>query len=158
MSLVLSSTDSFVTTAPPAAVWTALATPGRWPEVLTDLQEGLIEPPGSLCEGAVIRTFARPGTKAIDMTYRVILAEPERRLSFRSEGNDWRGATDYTIEADGRTRVTLSVAIEPRTFWPRLAVRFWRGLYQDQLAANTRSRMLAMLKLAETIAREAART
>ena len=156
MSLVLSSTDSFVTTAPPAAVWTALATPGRWPEVLTDLQEGLIEPPGTLCEGAVIRTFARPGTKAVDMTYRVTLAEPGRRLSFRSEGKDWRGATDYTIEAALPTRVTLKISIEPIGFWPRLSVRIWRRAYQEQIASNASPRMLAMLRLAETIAREGA--
>src|SRR5262245_20715070 len=130
MPLVLSSTDSFVTTAPPGAVWSALASPGRWPEVLTDLREGLIDPPGSLGEGAIIRTFAKPGTKAVDTHYRVTLAEPERRLSFRSDGKAWRGATDSTIETDGRTRVTLSVAIEPTTFWPRLAVRLWPSIYQ----------------------------
>lgn len=157
MSVVLSTSDSFTTTAPPAAVWEALASPQRWPEVLPDLREGLIEPPGSLRDGAIIRTFARPGTKAVDMTYQVTQAEAPRQLSFRSEGKDWRGATDYTIEADGMTRVTLGVTIEPKTFWPRLVVRLWRSVYLEQLATNARPRMLAMLKLAETIAREGTR-
>ncbi len=157
MSLVLTATDTFTTPAPPAAVWAALASPHRWPETLTDLREGVIEPPGLLREGAVIRTFAKPGTRAIDMTYRVALAVPEQRLAFSTDGAAWRGETAYTIEADGNTRVTLSVAIEPKGFWPRLAVRLWRTVYREQLAANTRPRMLAMLKLAETIAREEAR-
>jgi hypothetical protein len=156
MSLVLSATDTFVTTAPPAAMWAALANPQRWPDVLTDLREGLIEPPGNLREGAVIRTFARPGTSAVDMAYHVVLAEPERRLSFRSEGKDWRGATDYTIEAALPTRVTLKISIEPIGFWPRLSVRIWRRAYQEQIASNASPRMLAMLRLAETIAREGA--
>jgi hypothetical protein len=154
MSLVLTATDTFTTPAAPAAVWAALSNPQRWPEVLSDLREGLIESPGGLAEGAIIRTFAKPGTRAVDMTYRVVLAVPEQKLSFRSEGKDWCGATDYSIEAGGLTRVTLSVTIEPTAFWPRLAVRLWRGVYLEQLATNTRPRMLAMLKLAETIARE----
>ena len=154
MSHVLTAIDTFTTAAPATAVWAALASPHRWPEVLTDLREGLIEPPGRLMAGATIRTFARPGTKAADMTYRVTLAEPPRRLAFSSESKVWEGATDYTIETNGLTRVTLSVRIEPKTFWPRLAVRLWRSAYLDQLAANTRPRTLAMLKLAEAIARE----
>ena len=154
MSHVLTATDTFTTPAPATAVWAALASPHRWPEVLTDLREGLLEPPERLVAGATIRTFARPGTKAADMTYRVTMADPPRRLAFRSEGKNWKGATDYTIEADGVTRVTLSVSLEPSGFWPLLAVRLWRSAHLAQLATNTRPRMLAMLKLAETIAGE----
>jgi hypothetical protein len=154
MSLTLTATDTFATAASPAAVWAALATPQRWPEVLTDLREGLIEPPGKLTEGAIIRTFAKPGTKAIDMTYRVVAAEPHQRLNFMSEGKDWRGETGYVIEGETGARVTLTVSIEPLGFWPRLAVRLWRNVYLDQLGANIRTRTQAMLHLAEIIARE----
>jgi hypothetical protein len=155
MTATLTATDTFLTKASPAAIWAALANPQRWPEVLTDLREGLIEPPGEITEGAVIRTFARPGTKAVDMAYRVVAAEPERRLVFRSEGKDWRGATDYVIAAeDDAVRVTLTVSIEPLGFWPRLAVRLWRSVYADQLGTNIRTRTRAMLHLAERIAQE----
>lgn len=154
MPLSLTATDTFECAAPPAAVWAALASPQRWPEALTDLREGLIEPPGTLAEGATIRTFAKPGTKAVDMVYRVAAALPERRLSFRSEGKGWRGATDYLIEGDAVTRVTQTATIEPLGLWPRLAVRLWRGLYLEQLGVNIRVRTLAMLRLAETIAQE----
>lgn len=154
MSCILSASESFATTAPSAALWTALASPHRWPEVLTDLREGRIEPPGRLAEGAVIRTFAKPGARAIDMTYRVTAAEPERHLTFECEGKDWRGATAYLIEGEASARVTLTVSIEPLGFWPRLAVRLWRSVYQDQVGTNLRTRTQAMLQLAETIARE----
>jgi uncharacterized protein YndB with AHSA1/START domain len=157
MSSILAATETFSTDAPPAAVWAALAKPQRWPEVLTDLREGSIDPPGRLTEGATIRTFARPDTKAVDMVYRVVTVEPERRLAFRSEGKDWRGETDYAIEGADTTRVTLTVSIEPLGFWPRLAVRLWRSVYQDQLATNLRVRTRCMLQLAEIIARESAK-
>lgn len=154
MPLVLTATETFTTPASPAAVWAALVNPQRWPEVLTDLREGLIEPPGKLAEGAIIRTFARPGTKAVDMTYRVAVVEPLERFTFTSEGKDWRGSTDYVIEGDDAARVTLTVSIEPLGFLPRLAVRLWRGVYLEQLGTNLRVRTRSMLQLAETIASE----
>lgn len=156
MSAILTATETFSTDAPPAAVWAALANPRRWPEVLTDLREGSIDPPGALTDGATIRTFARPDTKAVDMVYRVVRVETERRLAFTSEGKDWRGETDYAIEPAAATRVTLTVSIEPLGFWPRLAVRLWRSVYLDQLATNLRVRTRSMLQLAETIDREGA--
>lgn len=157
MSSILTATETFSTDAPPAAVWAALANPQRWPEVLTDLREGSIDPPGKLAEGATIRTFAKPDTKAVDMIYRVVTVEPERRLAFGSEGKDWRGKTEYTIEATDATGVMLTVSLDPLGFWPRLAVRLWRSVYQDQLATNLRVRTRSMLQLAETIAREGKR-
>lgn len=156
MSSILIATETFSIDAPPAAVWAALANPRRWPEVLTDLREGLIDPPGTLAEGATIRTFAKPDTKAIDMIYRVVTVEPGRRLAFGSEGKDWCGKTEYAIESADTTRVTLTVSLEPLGFWPRLAVRLWRGIYQDQLVTNVRMRTRPMLQLAETIAGESA--
>jgi hypothetical protein len=154
MSAILTATDTFATTAAPGAVWAALASPQRWPEVLTDLREGLIEPPGELVEGAVMRTFAKPGTRAIDMTYRVVAAEPGRRLKLASQGEDWRGGADYAIEGEDQSLVTLTLSIEPLGFWPRLSVRLWRQFYLDQIGANLRARTEPMLQLAETIARE----
>lgn len=154
MSAPLTATDTFTTQISATAIWTALASPHRWPEVLTDLHEGTIEPPGNLTHGAVIRTVARPGTKAVDMTYRVVAAEPLRRLRFTSDGKDWRGATDYAIEGDAHARLTLTVSIEPLGFWPRLAIRLFRSVYLDQLRANIHVRTQAMLQLAEIMARE----
>ena len=60
-------TRTFATAASPSAVWAALEAAPRWPEVLTDLIEARIEPDGVLAAGAVIRTRARPGTKAVDL-------------------------------------------------------------------------------------------
>ena len=154
MPVLLTATDTFRTTIPATAVWAALATPERWPEVLTDLREGWLDPPGELKEGALIQTFAKPDTRAIDMTFRIVAAEPLRRLRFRSEGKDWRGGSDYMIAGDDHAEVTLTVSIEPLGFWPRLSVWLWRSFYQGQMSANVRARTQSMLQLAETIAHE----
>jgi hypothetical protein len=53
MTTLLTAADSFETTIPVTAVWAALVTPQRWPEVLTDLREGRIDPPGESNEGAL---------------------------------------------------------------------------------------------------------
>lgn len=154
MPTLLTATDTFRTTIPATAIWDALATPQRWPEVLTDLREGRIDPPGELKEGALIQTFAKPATKAIDMSFRIVVAEPLRRLSFRSDGKGWRGGSDYVIAGDDHAEVTLTVSIEPLGFWPRLSVWLWHSFYQGQVSANVRVRTQSMLQLAETIARE----
>ena len=74
-------THTFTTTATPTAVWAALEAAPRWPEVLTDLVSARIEPDGVLAEGAIIRTVAKPGTRAVDMTYRVTAADPRLHLA-----------------------------------------------------------------------------
>jgi hypothetical protein len=40
MFVPLTATDTFPTQISATEIWTALASPHRWPEVLTDLREG----------------------------------------------------------------------------------------------------------------------
>lgn len=155
MPASITATAVFESPAPPAAVWKALTSPDRWPEVLPDLRQGLIEPPGRLEDGAIIRTFAMPGTRAVDMSYRVLVPQIGSRLALSAQHRVWRGQTEYLIEGSAtRSRITLTSAIEPIGFWTRLAVRLWHKTYTQQLSTNIRTRTVRMLQLAEKIAHE----
>jgi hypothetical protein len=134
-------------------VWDALEAAPRWPEVLTDLVEAHIEPNGMLVEGAMIRTVAKAGTNAVDMTYRVVAADPRLSLIIESEiPKQARARSEYLIEpfAAG-TRVTLTSRIEPIRWLYRLAVVLARPAYIRQFEAGLDMRMLPMLALAERL-------
>ena len=95
-------TETFSTTAPPAAVWAALEAAPRWPQVQSDLIEARIEPDGRLIAGATIRTKAKPGTAAVDMSYRVVEAERPSRLKIEAaSAGHFRSRTEYRIEPEG---------------------------------------------------------
>jgi hypothetical protein len=106
----------FPTSASPEAVWAALEAPQRWPEVQYDVIDARIEPDGVLRAGATMRTWARPGTAAVDMSYRVVDAQKPSRLAIEmgGAGLHFRGRTEYTIEADGAgSRVTIKSNVDP---------------------------------------------
>jgi hypothetical protein len=145
-------TRTFATTASPSAVWAALEAAPRWPEVLTDLIEARIEPDGVLAAGAVIRTHARPGTKAVDMTYHVTAAEPRLGLTIETASNDFRAQTEYRIDAFASgARVTLTAVAEPVRWLHKLTTQLARRSYTAQLETALESRMRPMLTLAERI-------
>ena len=91
-------TADFHTQAPPRAVWAAFQAVERWPEVIPDLVGAAIEPPGPLAAGSVIHASAGPVGAAVDIEYRVTLAEEPHRLPLESDTLDWNGRTEYTIE------------------------------------------------------------
>jgi Polyketide cyclase / dehydrase and lipid transport len=146
---------TFPTTASPSAVWAALEAAPRWPEVLTDLVSARIEPDGVLVTGAVIRTVAKPGTRAVDVTYRVVAADPRLHLAIESDADDFRARTDYAIDAFVTgTRVMVTSVVEPVRWLHRITTEFTRRSYTRQFEAMMEARMLPMLTLAERIQRQ----
>lgn len=143
---------TFPTTASPTAVWAALEAAPRWPEVLTDLVSARIEPDGVIAEGATIRTVAKPGTRAVDMSYRVVAADPRLHLAIEAAGDGFRAHTEYLIEpfAAG-ARVTLTSQVEPLWWLHRITTELARRSYTRQFEAMMEARMRPMLALAERI-------
>jgi hypothetical protein len=146
-------TRVFATSAKPTAVWAALEAAPRWPEVLTDLVSARIEPDGVLAAGATIKTIAKPGTRAVDMTYRVIAATPRLSLVIESAtAGHFRARTGYSIDpfVTG-ARVTLTASAEPVRWLHKLTTALARRFYTQQLEAAMEARMRPMLTLAERI-------
>jgi len=144
----------FPTSAPPEAVWAALESPQRWQY---DLIKACIEPDGLLRAGATIRTWARPGTAAVDMSYRVVDAQKPSRLAIEVGGATFhfRGRTEYFIEADGAgSRVTIKSDIEPVLWLHKVTTALARGWYTALMTASMRARIQPALTLAERIANE----
>ena len=148
----LTFSRTFATTASPTAVWAALEAAPRWPEVLTDLVSACIEPDGVLAEGATIRTVAKPGTRAVDMTYHVVAADPRLHLAIEAAGDGFRAHTEYLIEpfAAG-ARVTVTSQVQPTRWLHRLTTGLARRSYTRQFEATMQARMRPMLTLAERI-------
>ena len=146
-------TLTFSTSAPPAAVWAALEAAPRWPEVLDELTEARIEPDGKLAVGAVMRSFAKPGSDAADMAYRVVAAKRPRHLAIEAMVGNFRSRAEYAIEeSDGGATVTLAAAIEPTRPLDKVIVLLAQKRYLGQFKAGLQKRMRALLTLAERIA------
>jgi hypothetical protein len=143
---------TFSTSASPSAVWAALEAAPRWPEVLTDLVSARIEPDGMLVDGATIRTIARPGTRAIDMTYRVVAADPRLSLTIESEVPGLRARSEYLIApfVTG-ARVTMTSEIEAVNWLDRIRTALARLACTAQVEANLEVRTRAILTLAGRI-------
>jgi hypothetical protein len=153
MASSIAMTLTFSTSAPPQAVWAALEAAPRWPEVLDDLAEARIEPDGKLAVGAVMRSFAKPGTDWADMTYRVVAARRPRHLAIETTVGHCRSRADYAIEAsEGGATVTLAAAIEPMRALDKVILFLAGRRYRGQFKAELQKRMRAMLTLAERIA------
>ena len=149
----ITMTLTFSTSAPPAAVWAALEAAPRWPEVLDDITEARIEPDGKLAVGAVMRSFAKPGSDAADMAYRVVAAKRPRHLAIEAMVGHFRSRAEYAIEeSDGGATVTLAAAIEPTRAVDKVILALARKRYLGQFKAGLQKRMRALLTLAERIA------
>jgi Activator of Hsp90 ATPase homolog 1-like protein len=146
-------TVALTTSAPRAAVWQALEHVPRWPQVLTELSEAVTAPAGSLAPGTIITTRGQPGRNVIDMNYRVLAAEPLRRLVLASRAQGFRAQTEYVLEdADGGTQVNLSAEVTAERVLGRLSAALWRDQHARHVAASLRRRAQAMLTLAEKLA------
>ena len=155
MPASVSVTLTISTTARPAAVWAALEAAPRWREVLTDLASARIEPDGVLRAGAVMRSFAKPGTEAADMAYRVVEARRPRHLAIEAEVGNFRSRAIYDIEPipEG-AQVTLTAEIAPTRGFDRVIMFFARRRYIGKFRAGMHKRLRALLTLAERMAKE----
>ena len=144
----------FPTSAPRSAVWAALEAAPLWPDVQPDLAEARIDPDGVLAPGATIRTRAKPGTRAVDMTYRVLEAEKPRRLAIETAvALHFRARTEYLIEADGEgARVILTSRIDPVHWLHKITTALERRWYTEQMTNNLKARIRPLLMLAERMA------
>ena len=141
------------TTAPPAAVWAAFAAAPHWPRVLDDLVQAWIEPDGRLEVGALIETRALPDSISLNMRYRVVEAEPERRLLLASTGRGFAAETLYLIyPLAAGSRVRVESGFEPDTLGGRLIMWLNRKPATAQLSRAIAWRTSALLTLAEELA------
>jgi hypothetical protein len=136
--------------APPAAIWRALEAAPRWPEVRPDIAEARIVPHGRLEPGATIRTFVKPGSKIPDMVYRVLAAEPLRRMVWASRVPTQLFMIEITIaEAADGARVTAMVSVEADGFVNRLSLLVFRKRHVATLTKQLVERLGPLLTLAE---------
>ncbi|MGZ5866795.1 MAG: SRPBCC family protein [Xanthobacteraceae bacterium] len=148
---------TFTTPAPISATWLAFATPERWPEVLPDLATIRVEPDGILAPGAVIKTIAKPDRNIIDLSYRVVSVEPERRLAIQSRAEGYHADTYYEFmpvdEADLAlgTRIAASTTITAERFRGRFISIVWRSKLVEQVERAIGRRTGALIELAEKI-------
>ena len=146
----LAATITLSTPATRAAVWRALETVRRWPQVLPDLFDATIAPVGRLEAGGVITTRAKPGGDVIDMSYQVLAVEPLRRLVLAGSARGFRVQTEYLLEDDGEgSEVTLPAQVAPERMLGRMSMMLWRSRHETQIAAALRRRGQAMLTLAK---------
>lgn len=150
------ATVTLTTEADRAAVWRALESAERWPEVLPDISAAHIEPDGRLREGSTIRTQPKPDTTMVEMAYHVLAADPRRRLVLASTAAGFDAHTEYVLADDpeGGTSVTLKATVMAEGIVMRVSTAVRRGTYATHVATSLRRRMGALLMLAETIARE----
>jgi len=147
----LSATATLISPAPPDKVWAALTDATRWPEVLTDLASARIDPDGALAPGATIRTVALPDRNVIDMSYRVIDAEPSQRLVLESSADGFSARTVYEFRAAESgigTEVTVTAVVRPDRFAGKITSTLWPHKYNEHIERSIRRRTTALLELA----------
>jgi hypothetical protein len=150
------ATVNLTTEADSHAVWRALETAARWPEVLSDLASARVEPTGPLTASSTIRTQPRSGSNMIEMVYRVVAAEAPQRLVLTSSAAGFFAETEYAIASDGEggASVTVTARVVAERPMMRLMTTIWRSRYREHIATSLRRRMGSWLMLAETMARE----
>ena len=112
-----------------------------------------IEPDGRLEVGALIETRALPDSISLNMRYRVVEAEPERRLLLASTGRGFAAETLYLIyPLAAGSRVRVEAGFEPDTLGGRLIMWLNRKPATAQLSRAIAWRTSALLTLAEELA------
>ena len=155
MAFPLKNTLTLSTTASPAAVWRAFSRVDLWPQVLPAVITARLEPDGALAAGSRIVTRATPGSHTADLAYRIVAAEPPRRLVLEIEEDDYRATTEYVIaatpDAAGMTDVTVTSRLEARGLAQTARFLLWQQRLVPMLSATARQRGEAFLGLAERI-------
>ena len=147
----LSASATLTSPAPPDEVWAAFTDATRWPEVLTDLASARIEPDGILAPGATIQTIALPDRNVIDMSYRVVDAEPAQRLVLESSADGFSARTIYEFRAAESglgTDVTVTALVKPERFAGKITSTLWPQKYNEHIERSIRRRTTALLELA----------
>lgn len=153
MAFPLTITQTFSTSAPPQAVWRALESVGRWPEVFPTVVAATLDPPGTLAAGSIIRSRALPDSGAADLTYRVVAAEPPHHVALAIDDEHYTARTDYHIAQDGGlTDVIVSSTLNPVGIVQSIRFLLWSARIAPTLSANVRDRTQALLRLAEEAA------
>ena len=97
-------------------------------------------------------TVALPDRNVIDMSYRVIEAEPARRLVLESQADGFSARTVYEFKpADVRQRAQQlqSRRTLRRSGWPgKSRRRLWPNKYNEHIERSIRRRTTALLDLA----------
>jgi uncharacterized protein YndB with AHSA1/START domain len=146
----LSATVTFTHPASPNDVWAALADVSRWPDVLPDLASARIDPDGTLTAGATIETVALPDRHVINMSYRVIEAEPARRLVLESRADGFSARTVYEFKpADtAGTMLIVTALVTPERLAGKITSQLWPRKYNEHIERSIRRRTTALLDLA----------
>lgn len=146
----LSASATLTSPASPDEVWSALTDATRWPEVLPDLASARIDPDGVLAPGATIQTVALPDRNVIDMSYRVIEAEPPQRLTLESSADGFTARTSYELKAAEPgmgTEVTVTAVVRPERFAGKITSTLWPHKYNEHIDRSIRRRTTALLEL-----------
>jgi len=155
MAFPLVNKQTLSTTASPAAVWRAFTRVDLWPQALPTVISAKLEPAGAFAADSHILTRATPGSAAADLDYRIVAAEPPRRLVLEIEEADYRATTEYVIagapDAAGMTDVTVTATLEAHGLSQIVRFLLWHQRLTPFLSASARQRGQAFLDLAERI-------
>jgi uncharacterized protein YndB with AHSA1/START domain len=153
MAFPLKNTLTLSTSASPAAIWRAFTRVELWPQILPAVISARLE--GAFAAGSRIVTRATPGSRSADLAYRIVAAEPPRRLVLEIEEDEYRSTTEYVIaetrDASGMIDVTVASTLEAHGFAQILRFLLWRERLTPMLSATARQRGQAFLDLAERI-------
>jgi hypothetical protein len=137
--------------APSDEVWAAFTDVPRWPEVLSDIASARIDPDGVLAPGAIIQTVALPDRNVIDMSYRVLEAEPSSTLVLESSAEGFSARTVYefrSAETGTGTEVTVTAFVTAEKLTEKIRSALWPGKYNEHIERSIRRRTTTLLKLA----------
>jgi hypothetical protein len=152
MAFPLTSIQTLTTSASPAAVWHAFARVDLWPTAIRSLAAAKLEPEGPLAAGSRIVTRATAESKAADITYDVVGAEPPHHLVLTIDDPAYRATTAYRIVAEGSvTDVVVTATLEAVGLTQTIRFLLWRQRLSPMLATTARERTSALLALAERI-------
>lgn len=154
MAFPLTVTLHLSTPVTPDGVWRAFEAVERWPETMPGIVAAVREPAGALAAGTLLRTRPRD-SEAAERIYRVVAAEPPRRLVLALDEDDYRALTRYEITgaADGETDIVVTATLDAVGLVQSIRFLAWRERIKPVLTANTRERAEALVELAGRLSR-----
>ena len=152
MAFPLSVTQTVSTSASPAAVWRAFERVDLWPTAIPALAAAKLKPRGPLAAGSRILTRATPSSGSADIEYKVVAAEPPRRLVLTIDDPDYRSRFEYRIAAEaGATDVVVTATLEAVGLMQTVRFLLWQTRLMPILGTTARERTQALVHLAERL-------
>jgi uncharacterized protein YndB with AHSA1/START domain len=152
MAFPLSVTQTVSTSASPAAVWRAFERVDLWPTAIPALAAAKLKPRGALAAGSRILTRATPSSGSADIEYKVVAAEPPRRLVLTIDDPDYRSRFEYRIAAEaGATDVVVTATLEAVGLMQTVRFLLWQTRLMPILGTTARERTQALVHLAERL-------